>query len=110
MYTHDIVTEAIVKKAIQAGKEAATKTDDQGSNGSEAWQYVQLFVKGQRKLQNELKKIEGVKRDSYYGYLITAVECGIHGYGYYKGEAFCQAVAKSLRDDGIKAYAGDRLL
>lgn len=102
--------EQIVTEAIAKGKAAADATDDKGSNGSEAWQYVAITTKKLIKLQNQLKKIDAVKHDSYYGYLITPTRAGQMGYGYWKGEAFCDAVAAHLRDNGIVAYAHDRLL
>lgn len=100
----------IVSDAIAKGKEAADNTDDKGSNGSEAFQYVSLTTKKLIKLQNQLKKIDGAEKDFYYGWLITPLKAGELGYGFYKGEAFCEAVAKHLRDNGIVAYALDRLL
>lgn len=105
-----INVEQVVNEAIAKGVEAANATDDKGSNGSEAFQYVQLRVKGQRKVQNQLKKIDAVRKDHYYGYLITRNSGLGTGYGFYKGEAFCDAVAKHLNANGITAYATDRLL
>lgn len=100
----------IVHAAVLAGIKAADATDDKGSNGSEAFQYVQLNAKGDRKLQNQLKKAAGVKHDAFYGYIITATEASQYGYGYWKGEAFCDTIAKYLDEKGIPAYAADRLL
>lgn len=106
----EINVKDVVAQAIQQGVEVAEQTDDKGSNGSEAFQYVALSVKGQRKVQNQLKKLDTVHHDSYYGYLITVCSAGQGDYGYYKGEAFCNAVATSLKQNGISAYAADRLL
>lgn len=108
--TQELNVQAIVAEAIELGKKAADATDDQGSNGSEAFQYVQLRVKGQRKVQNQLKKIAVVTNDHYYGYMITSTDALGTGYGYYKADAFTATVATYLSDNGITAYAADRCL
>lgn len=96
--------EQIIEVANDKGLYAADEVTRE-SNGSEAWQAVQFQTKGNRKLQNQLKKIEGVRRDSYWGYLISAPFSN-----YYKEEAYLRAFVKSLSENGIKANYVERLL
>ncbi len=75
------------------------------SNGSEAWQAVQITTKNLRKLQNQLKKIEDVRRDYYWGYLISAPLNN-----FYFEEVWTEAFADYLRRNGIGAHRVERLL
>lgn len=96
--------EQIIEVANDKGLYAADAIT-QESNGSEAWQAVQFKTKGNRKIQNELKKIEGVTRDSYWGYLIHAPFSN-----YYKEDAYLSAFVSSLQEQGIEANKVERLL
>lgn len=107
-----MTTKDILDQAAEAAAQAIVDVDDKGTNGSEAWHYVQLRIKGQRKLQNDLKAIGAQKdydvdKDYYYGYIITS---NLIGLGFYKAEAWCRAFAHILNENGIYAYAKDRLL
>lgn len=108
MYTHQIVTEAVITRAkyeANIAALAAKKADTTDSNGSEAWQAVILETKGQRKLQNELKAL-GVDKDSYWGYNFTP-----SGYqNYFAEEAWTKTFAKVLNENGIKCRRTERLL
>ena len=75
------------------------------SNGSEAWQAVSLRVKGMRKVQNQLKKIEDVRFDSYHGYLVSAPFSN-----YFLEEAWLKAFAGYVNKSSIPASYTERLL
>lgn len=62
---HNLSVDNIIELAFVEAMEAAEAVTRE-SNGSEAWQAVQFNTKGLRKLQNQLKKIDGIRRDSYW--------------------------------------------
>ena len=105
--------ELAVKEIIEAAKSFANKEVENAqfteveekSNGSEAWQAVQLRVKGMRKVQNQLKKIEDVRYDSYHGYLVSAPFNN-----YFKEEVWTSAFAGFISKQGIPASRTERLL
>jgi hypothetical protein len=102
--TYNPTLEQVIEIANDRGLEAADQVTRE-SNGSEAWQAVQFKTKGNRKLQNQLKKLEGVERDSYWGYLISAPFDH-----YYKEEAYNDAFVKVLGEHEIAAVKVERLL
>lgn len=99
----------IIKTAKEYADQQVENTDfsevQEMSNGSEAWQAVSLRVKGMRKVQNQLKKIEDVRHDSYHGYLVSAPFSN-----FYKEEVWTEAFAKSVAASGIPANRTERLL
>ena len=97
-------TEATIELAFNAGLDAGEAVTRE-SNGSEAWQAIQFTTKGNRKLQNELKKIDGITRDAYWGYITHAPFSN-----YYKEDAYLSAYAKVLNANGIQAHKVERLL
>lgn len=99
-----LTLEQIIEIANDKGLYAADSVTRE-SNGSEAWQAVRFQTKGNRKLQNQLKKLDGVDHDAYWGYLISAPFDH-----YYKEEAYNDAFVKSLAENGIVATKVERLL
>jgi hypothetical protein len=99
----------ILDAADHVAAKFAEVTLDKGSNGSEAWQAVQIKTKGNIKLQNALKKL-GFKKDGYWGYTTSALKNGYSGFGYYKDEAYTTALASELTKRGIPAMRVERLL
>ena len=99
----------IIEEAKTYANEEVAKTVfsevEQMSNGSEAWQAVGLQVKGMRKVQNQLKKIEDVRHDSYHGYLVSAPFSN-----YFKEEVWTSAFAGYVSKQGIPASRTERLL
>lgn len=99
----------ILTAADHVARQVAEVTLDRGSNGSEAWQAVQLNTKGNIKLQNALKKL-GYEKDYYWGYTISALDMGHRGLGFFKDEAYTTALANELSKRGISAKRVERLL
>lgn len=101
--------DVILSAADHVATQVAEVTLDNGSNGSEAWQSVQIKTKGNIKLQNALKKL-GFEKDYYWGYLVSALDNGHRGFGYFKDEAYTNTLAKELTKRGIDAMRVERLL
>lgn len=74
------------------------------SNGSEAWQAVQIITKNKRKLQNQLKKI-GYKADYYWGYTVSAPYSN-----FFFEEVWTEAFADSMTRQGFESRRVERLL
>ena len=101
---HNLSVDNIIELAFTQAMEAAEAVTRE-SNGSEAWQAVQFNTKGLRKLQNQLKKIDGIRHDSYWGYIHTAPL-----YNYYQEEAYTDKYVQVLRGYRISAQRVERLL
>jgi len=75
------------------------------SNGSEAWQSVQIRVDGRTKIGRDLKRM-GIKQDYYWGFLVSPKLVS----NYYKEEAWTNTFARVLNENGISAHRVERLL
>jgi hypothetical protein len=112
MKAYTATTAELINQAIADANAAVTVATLAGeirpSNGSEAWQSVRIRADGRSKIAKELKQIEDVEHDSYYGYLISP-----HGHcenNYYAEEVWTQRLEASLREKGFDARRAERLL
>jgi len=103
MNTAEILVSATT--GAQLAADQAVRDNPQFSNGSEAWQAVQIKADGRSKLGRELKEL-GVKKDYYWGYVISPR--GLNNY--FAEEAWTTELAKRLSDNGISARRVERLL
>jgi len=79
--------------------------DKSGSNGSEAWQAVQIRVDGRSSIAKELKRLE-IRKDSYWGFVVSARNLN----NYFAEEAWTTEFARVLNMEGISARRVERLL
>lgn len=91
-------------KEAKAIADKAAEAVTRHSNGSEAWQVVNIKADGRSKLGRQLKELN-IRHDSYWGYLI-----GANMSNYFKEEAWTTAYAQTLAKHGIKASRVERLL
>lgn len=102
-----IFQEAVPKATAVAN--AAITDENRGSNGSEAWQAVQIRVDGRSNIARQLKAM-GVEKDYYWGFTVSAVSLGVNINNYFAEEAFTKELENQLRAAGLDARRVERLL
>lgn len=101
----DILTVAtdVANARINAYQPTMSETE-KAENGSAAWQVALISTKGERKLQNQLKKL-GYEKDSYWGYTVSAPHSNYH-----LEREWLKEFVRVLNEMGIKARRTERLL
>lgn len=94
--------------ATELAREVAANATD-NTNGSEAWQAVVVKVDG-RSAEAKALKLLGFEKDYYWGFTISAIDCGYRFDNYFAEEAWTTKFADELKARGINARRVERLL
>jgi hypothetical protein len=106
--TNQIIDSAFIT-AVEKAYEARER-DTTGSNGSEAWQAVQVKLDGRSKVAKELLNL-GFEKDYYWGIIISPRTDDDKSFNnYFAEEAWTTEFARALNVLGIPAKRVERLL